>query len=115
MFSDPPRTNKVTTWVTLRLVVHLSQLSDEPGCSQEARGIGDQLPKDVILILLIIFSSKGLLGLSLNLLACLLLCLVLLEISLQAQSETVLGILYVWWELDKGQVIDVLPSFLPVH
>jgi hypothetical protein len=45
MFSDPPRTNKVTTWVTLRLVVHLSQLSDEPGCSQEARGIGDQLPK----------------------------------------------------------------------
>ena len=69
-----------------------------------------------LLFSLIIFSSKGLLGLSLNLLACLLLCLVLLEISLQAQSETVLGILYVRWELDKGQVIiDVLPSFLPVH
>ena len=45
MFSDPPRTNKVATWATLRLIVHLSQLSDEPGCSQEARGIGGQLPK----------------------------------------------------------------------
>lgn len=45
MFSDPPRTNKVTTWVTLRLAVHLSQLSDKPGCSQDAQGIGELLSK----------------------------------------------------------------------
>lgn len=33
---------------------------------------------------------------------CLVLCLMLLEISLQAESETFLEILYVWWELDKA-------------